>query len=371
MLSQNSDQTNRYHIIGLMSGSSLDGLDIAYCIFEKAVETWTFSIVHADCIEYNAAWKQKLANARSLDGLNLWKLHADYGHYLAASVNAFIDTHHLHGQVDLIASHGHTIFHFPAEKFTTQIGDGASLAALTGIMVACDFRTSDIALGGQGTPIVPIGDKLLFGDYNYLLNLGGIANLSVKNNGGIMAYDICVANQVLNHYASLRGMEYDRDGLLAASGSLHQPLLAALSDIEYYKQKHPKSLDNGFISEVILPIMESFDIAIEDKMHTYCEHIAKQLAADIFSIQQQQRLERKESDTMLVTGGGAFNSYLIAKIHEYSPVVIHVPSAEIVLYKEALVMAFIGLLRWRKEVNVLASVTGALRDSVGGAIYHP
>jgi anhydro-N-acetylmuramic acid kinase len=210
-----------YRVIGLMSGSSLDGLDIAYCHFEQADTGWRFSIMKAECIPYSRNWMNKLRSARDLDGMALWRLHTDYGHLLSELVNGFMARNHIADEVDLIASHGHTVFHFPDERFTTQIGDGAALATGTGIAVACDFRSSDIALGGQGTPIVPIGDLLLFAEYKYLLNLGGIANLTVKTANQVTAFDICAANQVLNHYAAQRGLEYDQDGALAAAGQLH------------------------------------------------------------------------------------------------------------------------------------------------------
>lgn len=355
----------QYKVIGLMSGSSLDGLDIAYCVFEKEDDDWKFSIIHADCISYSKEWTNRLQTARELDGRSLWRLHTDYGHLLSDLVNSFITKYKLAGSVDLIASHGHTVFHFPDEHFTTQIADGAAMAAKTGIQVACDFRSLDIALGGQGTPIVPIGDLLLFKEYNYLLNLGGIANLSVKNGDKIIAFDICAANQVLNHYAALRGLEYDKDGSLAASGQICGPLLDELDKLGYYQKSHPKSLDNSYSREVIIPLLDSFDISVEDKLHTYCEHIAHQINFHI------NKADAPKQGKLFITGGGAFNSYLIDRIGAFSPLPIEIPADDVVNYKEALVMAFIGLLRWRNEPNVLGSVTGATRDSIGGALYHP
>jgi len=354
-----------YRVIGLMSGSSLDGLDIAYCHFEKGKSDWEFSIEKADCIAYSKEWMDRLSTARTLDGKSLWQLHTDYGHLLAGRVNRFISKNNLQGEVDLIASHGHTIFHFPDSCSTTQIGDGAALAVGTGITVACDFRSSDIALGGQGTPIVPIGDLLLFKEYNYLLNLGGIANLTVKTDSKIVAFDICAANQVLNHYASQKGLEYDKDGAIASAGHLYQPLLDALNTLEYYQKPYPKSLDNSFSREVIIPLVDSYDISTEDNLHTYCEHIANQIGAHI------EKASAAKKGKLFITGGGAFNSYLISRIIVHSSIPVHIPSEEEVKYKEALIMAFIGLLRHRNEPNVLSSVTSASRDSIGGALYHP
>jgi anhydro-N-acetylmuramic acid kinase len=348
-----------------MSGSSLDGLDIAYCHFEKADGHWGFSIVHADCIPYPKKWISKLRTARELDGMSLARLHAEYGQLLAELINDFITKHDLSGDVDLIASHGHTVFHFPDERFTTQIGDGAALAVGTGILTACDFRTSDIALGGQGTPIVPIGDLLLFKEYKHLLNLGGIANLTIKTDDQVIAFDICAANQVLNHYAAQKGLEYDEDGTLAASGELCQPMLDALNKLAYYHKPSPKSLDNGFSRDVIIPLMERFDISLKDKLHTYCEHIAIQVSEHI------KKADAAKEGELFVSGGGAFNSHLIGRIAAHGPLPVYVPSEQVIKYKEALVMALIGVLRWRNEPNVLSSVTGASRNSVGGALYHP
>jgi anhydro-N-acetylmuramic acid kinase len=354
-----------------MSGSSLDGLDIVYCILTEENGQWTFDIRHAECKTYSGEWTQRLKTARELDGRSLWKLHTDYGHLLSDMVNEFVSAHDLTGKVDIIASHGHTIFHFPAEKFTTQIGDGAALAVRTGIKVVSDLRSSDIALGGQGTPIVPIGDVLLFGKYPYLLNIGGIANLTAKTKNGIIAYDICTANQILNHYASLKGMEYDKDGALAATGKINEQLLVSLSRLEYYANPNPKSLDNGYGREVLIPLMEGFDISIADKLCTYCEHIAISVADAIRKVQQQEGSSNEESDRMLITGGGALHKHLAERISLHSPISIFIPDLETVLYKEALVMALIGALRLREEPTVLSAVTGASRDTIGGALYHP
>ena len=354
-----------------MSGSSLDGLDIVYCLLTEEKGKWAFEIIHAECKAYSEEWIYKLKTARQQDGRSLWKLHTEFGHLLSDMVNEFVSNHDLTGKVDIIASHGHTIFHFPTEKFTTQIGDGAALAVRTGIKVVSDLRSSDIALGGQGTPIVPIGDVLLFDRYSYLLNIGGIANLTVKAKNGIIAYDTCTANQILNHYASLRGLEYDKDGALAATGMINEHLLVSINELEYYTKPYPKSLDNGYSREVVIPLVDSYDISIEDKLCTYCEHIAISIGDSIKRIQKYDGSSKEGSDTMLITGGGVLNKYLAERIGVQSPIPIFIPDMEIVLYKEALVMALIGVLRLRGEPTVLSAVTGAGRDTIGGALYHP
>lgn len=356
-----------YRVIGLMSGSSLDGVDIAYCTFTVSDGRWHFSIEQTTCVAYTQEWVQRLRSARDRDGRGLWHLHAAYGHLLGGMISQFVDDSGLRGKVDLISSHGHTIFHYPDQHYTTQIGDGASIAAITGIPVVCDLRSSDVALGGTGAPIVPIGDKLLFPDYSHLLNLGGIANVTVKAQQGIIAFDICTANQVLNHYAQQMGHEFDVNGHLAAGGNIYPELLHALNDLEYYKKTPPKSLDNGFTAEAILPLIDGYDISARDKLATYTEHIAMQVWMQLDSI-------RTSLDTpagMLATGGGAFNTYLIQRLGHYMDIQVVVPDANIVNYKEALIMALIGVLRLRGEVNILHSVTGAARSAIAGAVYLP
>lgn len=356
-----------YRVIGLMSGSSLDGVDLAYCHFWLEDGAWRFTIDHTACIPYDAAWLQRLRIARDLNGRSLWQLHSSYGHLLGDIIKDFVSSYGLTGRVDLIASHGHTVFHYPGQHFTTQIGDGAAIAAITGIPVVCDLRATDVALGGSGAPIVPIGDKLLFPGYPYLLNIGGIANITIKNDAGIKAFDICAANQVLNHYAQQQGHEFDVNGHMAARGRIDSALLEALNGLDYYAKPAPKSLDNGFTAEIVLPIIEQYAISIDDKLATYTEHIAMQVRAQIGLAHSADHLPGQ----MLITGGGAFNTHLVQRIEHHAGIPVVVPSAQIVSYKEALVMALIGVLRMRGEVNILHAVTGAARDAIGGAVYLP
>jgi anhydro-N-acetylmuramic acid kinase len=358
-----------YRVIGLMSGSSLDGLDIAYCRFSVSDNKWNFEIEHAETIPFTLAWIERLKALPKATAKELAEAHAHLGNYFGQLVASFIQQHQLQGKVDTVASHGHTIFHFPAQGFTTQIADGAAIAAQTGVPVVCDFRTTDIALGGQGTPIVPIGDKLLFTDYKFCLNIGGIANISAKTNSGIVAFDICAANQVLNYIAAQLGWEYDEDGKAAAQGKLKEELLQQLNALHFYNRPYPKSLDNSFSSVTVLPIIEQYDVPLHDKLCTYCEHIAIQIAAHIRTISERENLSVSVTDKLLITGGGALNKFLINRIAAHAGVQVIVPEKQIVQFKEALVIALMGVLRQRNEVNVLGSVTGALNDSVGGAVY--
>lgn len=362
---QDLPATATYRAIGLMSGSSLDGLDIACCDFTFHDGRWTFAIPHAVCVAYDPVWVERLRRAHTLDAKFLWQLHCDFGHFCGRSVKDFIDNHGING-IDLIGSHGHTVFHFPQNGFTTQIGDGAALAVTSGLPVVCDFRSTDVAKGGQGAPLVPIGDTLLFSDYKFLLNIGGIANITVQHPGQkTIAFDVCSANQVLNIYAQREGQEFDRNGDLAKSGQVDAALFNRLNGLDYYKEPYPKSLDNGYSRDVVLPLIEQSSLSSVDKLCTFCEHIAYQIASQIAPFNPMQQ------DRMLVSGGGALNEFLMQRIRYHVAVQSNAADPMIINYKEALVFAFLGVLRWRREANILASVTGARADSCGGAVYLP
>lgn len=387
-----------YKVIGLMSGSSLDGLDIAYVHLQESAATskdsprkWAFEFLHTACYPYTPAWKQRLAAAPDLSARDYQLLHTEYGHYLGERVNEFIETFQLQYQVQLIASHGHTSFHIPARKMTAQLGDGAALAATTKINVVSDLRAMDLALGGQGAPIVPIGEKLLLYGYDLFLNLGGIANISRQGSAGFAAYDVCPANRVLNQLAATVGKEYDEGGALAATGRVDESLLRRLNELPYYGQAYPKSLANEFGTEIVYPIIAAAGLATPDALRTYVEHIVLQirdavdrLGATGLSEADSAALKAAPGTAgqaatgrqMLVTGGGAHHHFLIGRLQELLEplgVEVVVPSSDadkgLIDYKEALVMALIGVLRWREENNVLSSVTGASRDSIGGAVW--
>lgn len=238
--------------------------------------------------------------------------------------------------------------------------------------VACNFRTADIANGGQGTPIVPIGDLLLFNDYKLCLNIGGIANVSCKTDAdGIVAFDICSANQILNYFANQLGQEYDKGGAFAHEGEIESELLKQLNELAYYDKAYPKSLDNSFSTYEILPLIDNASTSIHNALRTYTEHIAIQIAQHIKAIATNEKLQLVKTDKMMVTGGGAFNTFLMERIQHHSPVTIVVPDEKTVTFKEALVIALMGVLRLRNQVNVLKSVTGATKNTVGGALYMP
>ena len=358
-----------YKAIGLMSGSSLDGLDIVFVELHENAGEWRFEILAADCYEYNEEWKQKLKNAITLNALDYQLLHTAYGHHLGKEVNRFIENNNLQYQVGLIASHGHTTFHEPAQKMTAQLGDGAAIAAQTNLAVVSDLRALDIAFGGQGAPIVPIGEKHLFKDFQMCLNLGGIANISFNQNDKYIAYDVCPANRVLNMIAAGVHKEYDAGGEMAALGNVHEGLLQKLNALDYYQQPFPKSLANNFGTDEVYPLIHSFGLLHKDELRTCVEHIVLQIKK---SIEVGSRESGVRNQKLLVTGGGAFNTFLVQRLSaelKALDIEVMIPEENIVKYKEALIMALIGVLRWRQEYNVLASVTGAERDSIGGAVW--
>lgn len=346
-----------YNVAGLMSGTSLDGLDIALCRFTPAGAGWTYEIIRAATLPYSGAWENRLRNIENASALELALAHSDYGHYLGTCVKTFLEQ----GvePVDLIASHGHTIFHQPDKKLTFQLGSGAAIAAATGIQTACDFRTGDVALGGQGAPLVPIGDDLLFGDYTYCLNLGGIANISYRENNRRLAYDICAVNMVLNTLSQLAGKKYDDGGQLARSGKRIPEMETELDALPYYKEAPPKSLGKEWVLAAVFPIIDRYKYNLADCMHTFVKHIARQIGNQF-----------KSEGTCLVTGGGAYNTFLLECIREQTQTKISAGSPQLIEYKEALIFALLGLLRLLGQPNALASVTGAQRDNCGGAIYN-
>lgn len=354
---------SQYRVIGLMSGSSLDGIDVAYCIFSNIDNVWTFNLAHTECIEWDEAIREELKQAIQLSGKDLWHLHTRLGRYFGEKINAFVARNGLNGQVDFIASHGHTVFHFPEQHFTTQIGDGAQMSAVTGLPTIVDFRSKDIALHGNGAPVVPIGEKYLFRANKLFLNIGGIANVSYHNADRIIGFDVCCANQLLNYLASNIDKPFDEHGAIAASGTVRQDLLMQLNVVPFFALPFPKSLDNGFSQTELIPIVDSYSYTVADKLATSCEHIAIQLNTSLQFVQDK-------TEPIFTTGGGAFNSYLLQRIEAVSNRKVAVPPADIVNYKEALVIAFMGVLRWRNEINVLRTVTGAKVNSVNGAIYY-
>lgn len=354
-----------------MSGSSLDGIDLVFSELEETGGKWGYKINAAACLPYSTEWKDKLTNAIHLSARDYLLLHSEYGHYIGKQVNAFIEQNALQYQVGLIASHGHTTFHIPP-AMTGQLGCGAAIAAETGLPVINELRAMDLAFGGQGAPIVPMGEKYLLGDYAYFLNIGGIANISANRNDGYIAFDICPANRVMNMLVAEMGLEYDAGGAIAASGNIDHSLLETLNAFSYYDQGYPKSLANDFGTDTIYPIVKNAGLPLADSLRTCVEHIAQQVLKSVVMILAKHGEVDASGSHMLVTGGGAFNTFLVSRIAELlNPLKLETVVADdrLANYKEGLIMGFLGVLRWREENTVLSSVTGARKDSIGGAMW--
>jgi anhydro-N-acetylmuramic acid kinase len=345
-------------VVGIMSGTSLDGLDLAYCHFNE-LNPKEFSIIAAKTIEYPENWIHQLKNCENASARILAELHTLFSQFVAQEVKGFLKAFEL-PQPDLLAFHGHTIFHRPDLGYTFQLGSGAVLAVVSGIATVSDFRSANVALGGQGAPLVPLGDLHLFGDYDACINLGGFGNVSFLVNNKLVAFDLCPVNMALNELALQKGLSYDKDGLLAASGVVDTVLLGQMNKLSYYAQKPPKSLGREWYLEKFKPLLDQSTAEAENKLATVCEHIAGQISA---------ALNQHQLSNVLVTGGGAKNTFLTNRIHKNFKGEITVPSDQIVDFKEALVFAYLGLLRLQNKPNCLMDYTGALRDISAGNLH--
>ncbi|MGI9552348.1 MAG: anhydro-N-acetylmuramic acid kinase [Aurantibacter sp.] len=354
-----------HKIIGLMSGTSLDGLDLAYCHIWESKDKWEFKIKKTKSISYPPEMQEKLKNSIFIPADELLILHNDYGIWLGEQAKSFIAEHDL--EVDCIASHGHTTHHQPENGLTFQIGSGQHLANASGQKVVCDFRTNDVALGGQGAPLVPIGDQLFFGQYDFCLNLGGISNVSFERNGKRIAYDIGLANMILNHITRKNGLDYDKGGALAKSGQVNTVMLEKLNLLDYYKLPFPKSTGYEWFVEEVVPIVESTDDSMENLLCTAIHHICEQVTIQI------KANSKKDGNTLFVTGGGAMNDFLIETLHEKLGESAQLASIEkqLIEFKEAVVFALMDVLRLEHRANVLSSVTGSKSDSSSGVVFLP
>lgn len=344
----------KYYSIGLMSGTSMDGLDICYAEFTKS-DRWTFEIIVAETVPYTEEWIEKLSTTTTLNPEELLSLNSEYGFYLGEKVKEFINSHKIE-KVDLIASHGHTVYHQPSNKFTLQIGDGRAIKQHVDLPIIYDFRSQDVIMGGNGAPLVPIGDELLFSHYDACLNLGGFSNISLKVNKERIAFDICPVNIVLNHYAQMLGEKFDYNGELAKSGSINDDVLTKLNNLDFYKQSYPKSLGYEWVKDQISPLLNDIPVNI---LATFTEHILHQLENSInkFSIKN-----------LLITGGGAHNKFLIKSLKSRVSFNITIPDSQTIEFKEALIFGFMGVLKFIGENNVISSATGSREDHSSGLI---
>ena len=344
--------------IGVMSGTSLDGIDLVYVKFLKNEYSF-FEIIHAETVSYTAEWKLLLQQAIHFSSDALLDLDVVYGKHLGSVLADFISNYKI-TEIDFIASHGHTVLHQPEEGITLQIGSGVEIAKITQQKVVSDFRTQDVKLGGQGAPLVPIGDELLFSKYDFCLNLGGFSNVSFKKESKRIAFDICPVNIVLNHYANKIGLEYDENGSIASEGYLNRSLLEKLNTLAFYNKEAPKSLGLEWVQQEIFPLIDTIEEDISSVLRTFVAHIAIQISKII-----------KDSDSVLITGGGVFNSFLIQEIENYSNIKIVQASDTLINYKEALIFALLGVLKVDNQINCLKSVTGAHKNHSSGVVCLP
>ncbi len=348
-----------YKVVAVMSGTSLDGIDIIYASYGYN-DNWKFEIHHSETIKYSKGWKLTLSQLVGKSIEELQEIDSVYSEYLATEVLGFVKDNKLKS-IDFIASHGHTALHQPENDLTYQIGNHQVFADILKEKVICDFRIQDVEFGGQGAPLVPIGDRLLFHNYNYCLNLGGFANISFEEQEERIAYDICPVNIVLNYYVSKLNLEYDNKGQLASQGKIHQKLLNKLNELPFYGQNPPKSLGLEWVNVNIFSLIETFNLQTEAILRTYVEHVALQIS----------KILNREDRDVLITGGGVYNTFLIERIKQHSKSKIIIPDNKIVEFKEALIFGLLGVLKERNEINCLMSVTGAKRDHSSGKILIP
>ena len=353
-------EKTEYRLVGVMSGTSLDGIDLVFTEidFKNPLQ---FKIIASKTYAYSTEWQKKLSSAIDLDAPELNKLDNEYTEFLAETISQFIAENNI-DLIDAVCSHGHTIKHRPKQGITLQIGNLPKLAKRIEVPVVCDFRVQDVELGGQGAPLVPIGDRLLFSNYKYCINLGGFANVSHEKGATRIAYDICPVNTVMNYYTQKLGKSYDEDGVIARSGKVNETLLSELNDLNFYKKEAPKSLGIEWVNSNIFPLIDKFELSIPDILKTFSVHVATQIAAC---------LDDNSDSNVLVTGGGAYNKFLIEQIKSKTSCELIIPDPEIVDFKEALIFALLGVLKLREEVNVLSSVTGAKMDHSSGRLFEP
>lgn len=351
---------SKYNVIGVMSGTSLDGIDLVYVTFEFE-QTWQFKIIHTETVAYNNYWHEILKSLVSYSLKELQQIDEDYTVYLSNIIKNFIEKNNIN-DVDAICSHGHTALHQPENKLTYQIGNLPNMARLVNNKVVCDFRVQDVEFGGQGAPLVPIGDQLLFSEYNYCINLGGFANISFDHKSKRIAYDICPVNIVLNYYVKQLGFNFDDEGKIASTGTVNNELLEQLNALDFYKESPPKSLGLEWVNTNIFPLIDSFELDVKNVLRTFVEHVA---------IQILKVTNGDANASLLITGGGAYNTFLIESIKSRSSNQIVTPSNDIIEFKEAIIFGFLGVLKLRNETNCLQSVTGANKDHSSGKIYLP
>ena len=342
-----------------MSGTSLDGLDIAYCKFSYGID-WSFEILYFNTIDYDSVFREKLRQAPFQKESDIKKLSHEFGCLMAYELNEFIVQHNI-TKIDLVSTHGHTVFHQPEKGITLQIGEPKPIFDVIKKIVVYDFRSQDVALGGQGAPLVPLVDKLLFPDYDACLNLGGFSNISFNMDGNQIAFDICPVNIVLNLLSEHLGLEYDFNGEIASNGSVNEDLLEQLNSLDYYRKSFPKSLAWEWVVDQVIPLLNHSCLSLENQMRTFVEHSAIQISSVV---------KHYDLKSVLLTGGGAYHDFLLKRLENLLPDVWIRADATLIESKEAMAFAFLGLLKFKGQNNVLSSVTGSVKNHSSGRIYY-
>ena len=341
-----------------MSGTSLDGLDIAYCKFSYCMD-WSFEILYFNTINYDSVFREKLRQAPFQKESDIKKLSYEFGCLMANELKQFVNRYAI-TEIDAVSTHGHTVFHQPDKGITLQIGDPKPIYDVIQKPVIYDFRSQDVALGGQGAPLVPLVDKLLFSDYDACLNLGGFSNISFDINATRIAFDICPVNIVLNLLSEKIGYEYDNRGDIASKGIVDSDLLDQLNGLHYYSKPFPKSLALEWVVDHALPLLDQSCLSVENQMRTFVEHIAIQISFVV---------KRHHLTSVFLTGGGVYHGFLLKRLAHMVPNVWVQADDILVQGKEAMAFAFLGLLKLRGEDNVLSSVTGCVKNHCSGSIY--
>lgn len=361
---------NKINVLGLMSGSSCDGVDAAICSFWMVEDRLNYELVDQISFRFSDELKEGLKVAASKSQLELYSLDTQFSKFLSASISTFLTNTE---KVDYIASHGHTVLHAPAGGYTIQLGNGALISQGTGIPTICDFRSQDIACGGQGAPLAPLADEYLFGGHDFYLNLGGIVNISHVRDQHVLGYDIAPCNQMLNALSNLEGLDYDDDGKMASDGKLNEDLLRTLLDNNYLSKNYPKSLDNSWVRDNYTQPLLTYEDTIKNRLRTAVEFIAIAIKNDLTNISLSEEFSLLDK-TIFCTGGGVFNKFMMERISFHcgsQGVKVFLPEPNIIEYKEAILMALMGYLRVGNKPNCIASVTGASKDCSAGVIYHP
>ncbi|MBS3913010.1 MAG: anhydro-N-acetylmuramic acid kinase [Bacteroidetes bacterium] len=350
-------------VVGIMSGTSMDGVDLCLAEISESNGSWDYKILARETVPFEEKWRVRLSQLRYQNSEVYVKTDIFFGKYLGELVNNFLQKNN--ESAELVASHGHTVFHDPAGWITSQAGDGATLSATSGLPVVSNFRRADVALGGQGAPLVGIGDDIFFGEYDACLNLGGFCNISANIEGKRIAYDVAPCNIILNRLARDRGQKYDVNGQIAEAGEVIYPLLNDLNEIPFYKKSWPKSLGREWINKEFWYIVRDFDSEpLENRMKTLVMHIAQQVANTIDHLFGENGNGKK----ILVTGGGANNLCLVDYLRSESDAEIVIPENDIVEYKEALVFGLLGAMRVKNITNTQGSATGAKASTIAGSL---